>query len=70
MDGCQVQSPHYRKSECREDIHFTKGLRYDRESGDLQARPRGRSVSGMFSFLMRLSISLSSQVQLDPTTEV
>ena len=38
--GCQVQSAHYRKIECRENIGFAERLRYDRKSGDLQARSR------------------------------
>ena len=36
----QAQSAHYRKRECRENIDFAEGLRYDRKSGGLQARSR------------------------------
>ena len=43
-----VQSTHYRKSKCRENIHSKESLRYDGESGDLQARSTGNSLSGMY----------------------
>ena len=35
-NGRQVPSPHYWKSKCGEDIDSSTGLRYHRESSDLQ----------------------------------
>jgi hypothetical protein len=68
---CQVPSPHHWKGQRRKDLDSPASLRYHRKSGDLQESSIEHSRAGAFSILVvALSISSSSQVQLDPSMEV